>query len=52
MREWLDVLAAAGFRCTAMPMSAGTPFANIMLIARPRRTPRQSRALIGSLIAQ
>jgi SAM-dependent methyltransferase len=52
MREWLEVLAAAGFRCTAIPMSAGTPFANMMLIARPRRTPRQSRALTGSLIAQ
>jgi SAM-dependent methyltransferase len=36
MREWLAVLAAAGFHCKAMPMSAGTPFANIMLIARPR----------------
>lgn len=36
MREWLAVLAAAGFHCTVMPMSAGTPFANIMLIARPR----------------
>ena len=35
MREWLEVLAAAGFHCTAMPMSAGTPFANTLLIARP-----------------
>jgi SAM-dependent methyltransferase len=36
MREWLAVLAAAGFHSTVMPMSVGTPFANIMLIARPR----------------
>jgi hypothetical protein len=36
-REWQEVLAAGGFHCEATPMSAGTPFANIMLIARPRK---------------
>jgi SAM-dependent methyltransferase len=51
-REWLELLAAAGFHCTAMPMSAGTPFANIMLIAHPRRMPRASRPMTDSLIVQ
>jgi hypothetical protein len=36
-REWQEVLAAGGFQCEATPMSAGTPFANIMLIARSRK---------------
>ncbi|MFL6604034.1 MAG: class I SAM-dependent methyltransferase [Steroidobacteraceae bacterium] len=36
--EWLEVLAVSGFDCTILPMSAGTPFANMMLIARPRRS--------------
>jgi SAM-dependent methyltransferase len=52
MREWLEVLQAAGFHCTAMPMSAGTPFANIMLIARPRSTPVTSPTLTDCLITQ
>jgi hypothetical protein len=33
-------------------MSAGTPFANIMLIARPGKKACQRRALTDSLIAQ
>jgi hypothetical protein len=37
-REWQEVLTAGGFRCDARPMSAGTPFANILLIARPRKS--------------
>ena len=32
------LLAAGGCDTAAVPMSAGTPFANIMLIARPRET--------------
>jgi SAM-dependent methyltransferase len=36
MPEWRALLGAAGFNCTAIPMSVGTPFANIMLVARPR----------------
>jgi hypothetical protein len=35
-----------------MPMSAGTPFANIMLIARPRKKARQPRPLTDTLIIQ
>jgi SAM-dependent methyltransferase len=35
-REWVKVLAAGGFQTRALPMSTGTPFANIMLIAQPR----------------
>jgi len=52
MRDWLDLLAAVGFSCTAIPMSAGTPFANIMLVAHPRRTLVTSPALTDALIAQ
>jgi SAM-dependent methyltransferase len=50
--EWLDVLAAAGFHCMALPMSAGTPFANTLLIARPDRAPHASRPMTDSLIVQ
>ena len=32
--------------------SPGTPFANIMLIARPHSAPRVSRPMTDSLIAQ
>jgi SAM-dependent methyltransferase len=35
-QEWLDLLLDAGFDAEAVPMSAGTPFANVLLIARPR----------------
>jgi SAM-dependent methyltransferase len=51
-REWQEVLAASGFRCEARPMSAGTPFANILLIARPRENARPPRPLTDSLITQ
>jgi SAM-dependent methyltransferase len=51
-REWQDVLIARGFQCEAMPMSAGTPFANILLIARPHKKARQARPLTDSLIIQ
>jgi SAM-dependent methyltransferase len=50
--EWQKVLIAGGFQCDAMPMSAGTPFANIMLIARPRKNTRHPRLLTDSLIVQ
>jgi SAM-dependent methyltransferase len=50
--EWLQLLDAAGFHCTALPMSAGTPFANIMLIAHPRRAPPVSHPVTDSLIMQ
>jgi trans-aconitate methyltransferase len=36
--EWREVLQEVGFDSQVLPMSAGTPFANVMLIARPRKT--------------
>jgi SAM-dependent methyltransferase len=36
LSEWIAVLAESGFECRALPMSAGTPFANVLLVARPR----------------
>lgn len=33
--QWCDALSALGFRVDAMPMSRGTPFANVLLVARP-----------------
>lgn len=32
--QWTDVLERRGFAVEAIPMSAGTPFANVMLVAR------------------
>jgi len=32
--QWITVLEARGFEVDAIPMSAGTPFANVMLVAR------------------
>lgn len=32
--EWRQVLGALGFTVETMPMSTGTPFANVMLVAR------------------
>jgi SAM-dependent methyltransferase len=43
--EWRDRLAALGFRVEALPMSAGTPFANVLLVARydsPEPSPRHA----------
>ena len=34
--EWRQLLSFAGFDSETVPMSAGTPFANVLLIARPR----------------
>lgn len=34
MDDWTRALQARGFTVTAQPMSAGTPFANILLVAR------------------
>jgi len=35
VRVWCDLLSRSGFRTAAVPMSAGTPFANVLLIAQP-----------------
>jgi SAM-dependent methyltransferase len=34
--EWRQLLAVAGFDSETVPMSAGTPFGNVLMIARPR----------------
>jgi SAM-dependent methyltransferase len=34
--EWRELLSAAGFDSETIPMSAGTPFANVLMIAKPR----------------
>jgi len=36
LREWIDVLTAIGFEVQALPMSEGTPFANVLLVGRVR----------------
>jgi len=51
IRDWLGVMAAAGFDCEALPMSAGTPFANVLLIARPRKRAPALQPMKNSLIA-
>jgi SAM-dependent methyltransferase len=35
VRDWQTLLTEDGFQSEALPMSAGTPFANVLLIARP-----------------
>jgi SAM-dependent methyltransferase len=35
VRDWRNLLAGYGFQSEAVPMSAGTPFANVLLIASP-----------------
>ncbi len=36
LAEWRDVLRSAGFDSEIVPMSSGTPFANVLIIAKPR----------------
>jgi SAM-dependent methyltransferase len=36
LTEWIGLLERLGFRTDAIPMSANTPFANVLLVARPR----------------
>ena len=35
LREWQALLGQLGFRSAALPMSAGTAFANVLLVAHP-----------------
>jgi SAM-dependent methyltransferase len=37
LKSWIAAVEHAGFRAEAVPMSAGTPFANVLLVARPAR---------------
>jgi len=34
--EWRDVLSSTDFESEIVPMSSGTPFANVLIIAKPR----------------
>lgn len=34
LEQWRELLSACAFKSTAMPMSRGTPFANVLLIAQ------------------
>jgi len=34
--EWRDLLSSTGFESEPVPMSSGTPFANVLIIAKPR----------------
>jgi len=34
--EWRDVLSSTDFESETVPMSSGTPFANVLIIAKPR----------------
>lgn len=36
LQAWLDLLAELGFHTDTIPMSADTPFANVLLVARPQ----------------
>ena len=36
LREWLGLLDRLGFRTDTIPMTANTPFSNVLLAARPR----------------
>jgi SAM-dependent methyltransferase len=36
LAEWRDLLSATGFESETVPMSSGTPFANVLIIANPR----------------
>jgi hypothetical protein len=33
LREWMDLLQGLGFTVQSIPMSEGTPFANVLLVA-------------------
>ena len=33
-KEWIELFAASGFAIETMPMSEGTPFANVLWVAR------------------
>ena len=50
--EWQALLTSLGFQSKTLPMSAGTPFANTMLIAHAHTRASQLRPLPDSLITQ
>jgi SAM-dependent methyltransferase len=36
LAEWRDLLSSTGFESKTVPMSPGTPFANVLIVANPR----------------
>jgi len=42
VREWQAELSALGFDVSVAPMSEGTPFANVLLVARRQPTPQST----------
>lgn len=50
--EWQRLLASLGFQVETTPMSAGTPFANTMLIAYAHKNARQPHSLLDSVTTQ
>jgi trans-aconitate methyltransferase len=42
LAAWIEALAALGFSVEATPMSGGTPFANVLLVARYDRPTRRA----------
>ena len=42
LAAWIEMLAALGFSVEAVPMSRGTPFANVLLVARYDRPTRRA----------
>ena len=50
--EWQRLLTSKGFHSEALPMSAGTPFANTLLIARPYKKARPPRTMTDLLTTQ
>jgi hypothetical protein len=47
LSDWCSALTELGFTVTTLPMNKGTPFANILLIAR--LGPNQDFSLIESV---
>lgn len=51
LNDWIALLAESGFACQARPMSAGTPFANVLLVGRPRKQAHVSGSFTELLTA-
>jgi SAM-dependent methyltransferase len=48
LASWIERLRALGFRVDSEPMSRGTPFANVLLIARVTDSPQTSTSRVSS----
>ena len=49
LAQWLETLARAGFTATPVPMSQGTPFANVLLLAQPAASAQPAREAAATL---